>query len=343
MRTAVLHRPREIEIVDRVRPVPGAGEAVVRIAATAVCHTDLEIYTGRHPGVRYPVIMGHEATGIVEAVGAGVTGLELGQHVLINPVIACGHCNPCRRGAEHLCRNAGILGRELEGSLSQYLCVAARYVHPLPPSLPLAEATLIETLATVRHGQQRIGLAAGDSVAVLGEGTTGLLHTQLAILAGAEPVIAVSRSKWKLEMAMRMGAHHAVLASAEGAVEEVRRLTGGEGVAAVIDTAGGAAPFAAGVAMLRPGGRFCAFAISHEAAGNFDMFPFYYDEISIVGSRALTPGDIDQSIALVASGKIAVSGFVTTTYPLHRTAAAFAEYERNPGNILRIVIDSEAA
>jgi L-iditol 2-dehydrogenase len=343
MRAALLHTPRKIEIVDRPQPVPGSGEVVVRIAATAVCHTDLEIYTGRHPGVRYPVILGHEATGIVEAVGAGVSGLRAGEHVLLNPVIACGHCDPCVRGAEHLCRNAGILGREIEGSLAQYLRLAARYVHPLPPQLPLNEATLIETLATVRHGQQRVALAAGDSVAVLGQGTTGLLHTRLAILAGARPVIAVSRTKWKLDMAVRMGAHHAVLASAQGAVEEVRRLTAGAGVAVVVDTAGGAAPFAAGVAMLRPGGRFCAFSISHEAIAKLDLFPFYYDEISIVGSRALTPGDIDASIALVASGKIEVSGFVTTTYPLGRTAAAFEEYERNPADILRIVIDSAAA
>lgn len=342
MEAAVLRRPRRFEIVDRPRPVPGAGEVVVRIAATAVCHTDLEIYTGRHPGVQYPVIMGHEATGTLEAVAEDVTGLRPGQHVLINPVIACGHCDPCLRGAGHLCRNSGILGRELEGSLAQCLRLAAGYVHPLPPELPLNEATLIETLATVRHGQERVGLAADESVAVLGQGTTGLLHTRLAILAGAKPVIAVSRTKWKLDMATRMGAHHSVLASAESAVDEVLRLTGGAGVDVVVDTAGGAAQFAAGIAMLRPGGRLCAFAISHESLSNFSLFPFYYDEISIIGSRALTPRDIDQSIALVASGKIDVSGFVTKSYPFERTAAAFEEYERNPGGILRLLIEPGA-
>lgn len=342
MRAVVLHTPRKFEMIERPRPVPGAGEVVVRIAATAVCHTDLEIYTGRHPGVRYPVVMGHEATGTVDAVGPGVTGLQPGQHVLINPVIACGRCDCCARGAEHLCRNAGILGREFEGSLGQYVRLAKRYVHPLPPHLPLGEATLIETLATVRHGQQRVGLLAGESVAVLGQGTTGLLHTRLAVLAGANPVIAISRTKWKLDMAMGMGAHHAVPVSAEAAVDEVLRLTNGAGVNVVIDTAGGAEALRAGVDMLCPGGRFCSFSISHESASNFSLFPLYYKEVSIIGSRALTPGDIDASIELVASGKIDVSGFVTTTYPFDRTAAAFEEYERNPGRILRIVIDSAA-
>ena len=136
-RAAILTAPRKFEITDRARPVAGADEVVVRIAATAVCHTDLEIYTGRHPGVRYPVIMGHEATGTIDSVGPQVTGLKPGQNVLINPVITCGHCDSCLRGAENLCRNAGLFGREIEGSMSQYARLGARYVYPLPAHLPL--------------------------------------------------------------------------------------------------------------------------------------------------------------------------------------------------------------
>ncbi len=342
-RTAVLEAPRRFELIDRPRPVAEPGEVVVRIAATAVCHTDLEIYTGRHPGVRYPVVMGHEATGVVEAIGGDVRGLKPGAHVLINPIIACGRCDCCARGAENLCRNAGLFGREVEGSLSQYVRLASRYVHPLPEHLPLDAATLIETLATVRHAQQRVGLAAGEPVVVLGQGTTGLLHTRLAVLAGAEPVIAVSRSRWKLDMARRMGAHFLVDALAEDAVGEVMRLTGGAGAGIVIDTAGGAEMLRAGIDMLRPGGRFCAFAVSHESVTGFSTFPLYYKEVSIIGSRALLPSDMAPSIELVASGAVDVSGFITETFPLERAAAAFEEYERNPGRILRIVISSDAS
>lgn len=339
-RAAILTAPRKFELTNRARPIAGLDEVVVRIAATAVCHTDLEIYTGRHPGVRYPVIMGHEATGTIDSVGPQVTGLTPGQNVLINPVITCGRCDSCLRGAENLCRNAGLFGREIEGSMSQYARLGARYVYPLPAHLPLAEATLIETLATVRHAQERVHLIAGESVAVLGQGTTGLLHTRLAILSGANPVIAVSRTQWKLDMAMRMGAHHAVDKNAEAAVDEVLRLTGGSGVDLVIDTAGGAGTLRAAIDMLRPGGRVSSFSISQEPVTGLSTFPFYFKEASIIGSRALTPDDITHSIDLVAAGKIDVSGFVTTTYPLDHVAAAFEDYERNPGRILRIVIDS---
>src|SRR4051812_50058816 len=118
MRTAVLEAPRKLAVVERERPAVGPGEVVVQTAATAVCHTDLSIYTGAHPGVRYPVVMGHESTGIISEVGEGVMDLKTGQHVLINPIIACGACDPCARGAGNLCRNAGLFGREVPGSLS---------------------------------------------------------------------------------------------------------------------------------------------------------------------------------------------------------------------------------
>ena len=339
---AILRSPRTFEIAERPRPVAAEGEAVVRIAATAVCHTDLEIYTGNHAGVRYPVVLGHEATGTVESVAAEAAGLKRGQGVLINPVITCGHCDSCARGLPHLCRNAGLFGREIEGSMSQYVRLPVQYLFPLPAHLPLPEATLIETLATVHHAQVRARLEPGESVVVLGQGTTGLLHTKLAALSGADPVIAVSRTRWKLDMAMRMGARHAVDKSAEDAVEEVVRLTQGRGADIVIDTAGGAGTLKAGIDMLRPGGRFCSFSLSHEHVTGLSAFPLYFKEVTIIGSRALTAVDIRAAIELVASGKIDVSGFVTTTYPLDRAGEAFVEYERNPGRYLRIVIESGA-
>lgn len=125
-RTAVLEAPRRFAMVDRRKPIAVADQVVVKVAATAICHTDLAIYMGEHPGVRYPVVMGHEATGIIDAVGPDAKGVQPGQHVIINPIISCGHCDSCRRGAEHLCRNAGLFGREVEGSMSQYVSLARR-------------------------------------------------------------------------------------------------------------------------------------------------------------------------------------------------------------------------
>ncbi len=339
MKTAALEAPQRFAVVSRPLPVAGPGEVLIRTAATAVCHTDLGIYLGEHPGVKYPVVLGHESTGTIETVGDGVTGFKPGDPVIINPIISCGHCDSCKRNAPQLCRNAGLFGREVDGSLSEFVCLPVRYVHALPEKMSLADATLIETLATVRHAQERLGIVKGESVVIMGMGTTGLLHARLATLRGANPVIVISRTQWKLDMAMRMGAHHAVATGAEQAVDEILRLTGGEGADVVIDTVGGDATLKAGIDMLRPGGRFSPYAVSHACCPTFSTFPLYFKEISIIGSRALGPADMEPSIALVASGSIDVTGFVSATYPLSRTAEAFEEYERNPGRVLRIVID----
>src|SRR5215216_1010353 len=166
MHAAVLEAPRQFKIAERPTPAAGAGDVIVRVAATAVCHTDLGIYSGEHPGVRYPVVMGHEATGRIERIGAEVSGLEAGEPVIINPIISCGHCDACRRGDRNLCRNAGLFGREVDGSMSEFIALPSRYVHALPGNIPLENATLIETLATVRHAQERLALAAGESVVI---------------------------------------------------------------------------------------------------------------------------------------------------------------------------------
>lgn len=340
-RAAVLEAPRRLRVVERETPAPGPGEALVRVAATAICHTDLAIYTGRHPGVRYPVVMGHEAVGVVEAVGAGSGRLRSGQRVLINPIIACGACDSCARGLGNLCRNAGLFGRELDGSLAEHVVLPEGYLYPLPDHLPPEPATLIETLATVHHGQQRVGLGPGDAVVVLGQGASGLLHTQLARLSGAALVIAVSRSPWKLELARRMKADRMVAGDGAEVVHEVLRLTEGRGVDVVIDTTGNPALLAPAVEMLRPGGRLLLYGISHGPVEGFSTFPLYFKELTVYGSRALTPGDFEPSIRLVASGAVELGDLVTARYPLGRAANAFADYERDPDRVLRLVIVPE--
>ena len=340
-RVAVLEAPRRLGVVERPKPVPAVGEVVVRVAATAICHTDLEIYTGRHPGVRYPVVMGHEATGIVEAVGPEAVKVVPGQRVLINPIMSCGACDCCIRGQDNLCRRAGLLGREVDGSLAGHVLLPERNVHLLPDHLPLPAATLIETLATVRHAQDRAGITAGQSVVVLGQGATGLLHTQLAGLSGGAPIIAVSRSRWKLDLARRMRADHVVDAGRDDLISEVLRLTGGHGADVAIDTTGSPGLIARAIEMLRPGGRLLLYAVSNHPLPEFTTFPVYYKELTLFGSRALQARDVEPAIRLAASGAIDLEGFITASYPFHRVANALEDYERDPDRVLRTVIVGE--
>ena len=227
-RVAVLSGPRKFDLVERARPVPREGEALIRIAATAVCHTDLDMYTGSNKSVRYPVVLGHESTGTVEAVASEGSGLDAGADGAHQ---SRHHVRPLRlvparaRTPVPQCRSLRPRDRRIAQRIRD-----ARHALPLCAAAANFRSTMrriVETLATVRHAQERAQLQAGESVVVLGQGTSGLLHTRLAVLTGCDPVIAVSRTKWKLERAMSMGARHAVQLDAKDAVQEVLRLTNG--------------------------------------------------------------------------------------------------------------------
>jgi 2-desacetyl-2-hydroxyethyl bacteriochlorophyllide A dehydrogenase len=334
----VLEAPRRLTVVQRPAEPLGRGQVRVRIAATAVCHTDLEIYTGRHPGVRYPVIMGHESAGIVEETAPDVTRVRPGHRVVVNPIAECGTCDCCARGQGYLCRRAGLMGRELPGSLAEHMVVAETHLQPFPDTLSPSVATLIETLATVRHAQERARVGPGESVVVLGQGTTGLMHTQLARRSGALPVIAVSRSARKLALARRMKADHVLDAGRQDVVAAVLDITAGQGADLVIDAAGAPELMRPATDMLRPGGRLLVYGIDNRPVPNFTMFPMYMKELTLIGSRALTAGDLEAATQLVAGGAIDVDGFISGSYPLEAAASAFAEYERAPESILRLVI-----
>jgi threonine dehydrogenase-like Zn-dependent dehydrogenase len=226
----------------------------------------------------------------------------------------------------------------MDGALAEHVTLAAEYLYPLPAGLPADVATLIETLATVHHAQRRAGVEAGDAVVVFGQGASGLLHTQLAKISGAGTVIGISRSAWKLELARRMKADHALDAGRLDLVAEVMRLTGGRGADLAIDTSGDPRVLGPAMEMLRPGGRLLLYAISHRPLGDLSPFAMYFKELTVYGARALTQADVEPSIQLVASGAIDVNGFITGRYPLERVSAAFEDYERDPDRILRLVV-----
>ena len=215
-----------------------------------------------------------------------------------------------------------------------------RYLHALPESVSLEMATLIETLATVRHAQKRVRMVPGTAVVVLGQGATGLLHTRLARLSGASPIVGVSRSGWKRELARRMGAHLTIDPADGDVVAAVLASTEQRGADVVIDTAGDPALVRPALDMLRPGGALLLYAISQQPVREFTTFPVYYKELTLLGSRALVPADFEPAIELVAAGAVDVEGFISGSYPLHDASAAFGAYEQARERVFRLLIVS---
>jgi L-iditol 2-dehydrogenase len=337
MRQLVLERPRHLVLGESPVPAPSANDLLVEIKATAICGTDQDVYLGGTP-VNYPRVPGHEAAGVVQRVGTGVTGFNPGDRVVINPILGCGSCPRCLLGKENLCVNAQLMGRDTDGTLREFLTIAQTNALELPPDVSFEEGTLIQPLSTVVHGHRQAGIKPTDSVVVVGLGASGLLHIQLSKLAGAYPVIAVGRSQWKLDLAERIGADMAVNSAQEDPVVEVLRLTGHQGADAVIEAVGVPETFRQSLEMTKPGGRVLGFGISHRPLPSLDLYRMYLTEMTLVFSRATTPADFRETVALVASKRLCLKPLLTQEYSLEEAALAFQFAEEEHSKVLRAVI-----
>jgi L-iditol 2-dehydrogenase len=237
MKAAVLHAPADLRFEEVEIPRIGAGEVLVKVAAAGICGSDIGrvMVTGTY---RFPTIPGHEFSGVVEAIGEGVTNVRAGDRVAVAPLLPCNGCEHCARGNYSLCDDYDFLGSRSNGAFAQYLKAPARNVLKVPDSVSLEVAATIEPAAIILHGIQKVELALGDAVAVIGCGALGYFALQFAKLSGARPLIAVDVDEEKLELARSIGADHCINPAREDAVAAIRSATGGRGVRLALEAAG---------------------------------------------------------------------------------------------------------
>ncbi|MFP6889420.1 MAG: zinc-binding dehydrogenase [Nitrospinota bacterium] len=338
MKAAMLEAPRKMAVGGQPDPEVAPGEVLVEVAASAICGTDVSIWAGKMPA-NIPVIPGHECTGVVAALGEGVTRLKEGDRVVLNPVTACWVCHYCLRGLTNLCLSGGLRGREVPGTFAELIGVKETEAYKIPDNVGFAAATNFVGLYTVVYSQRKAPYIPGGSVAVIGQGSSGLLHTQLAKVSGAARVIAITRSKWKLEMARKMGADEIVPAGNTDSVARVKELTGGLGADVVIETAGTNQTMIQAYEMVRPGGTILQFGIGPSTVEGIPAQAYYFKDIAVIGSRAGLAEDFGRAIALVASGRIDLEPIVTHHFPLDDIQQSFEFIESGgDGGTLRGVI-----
>jgi L-iditol 2-dehydrogenase len=316
MHAAVLTAPDRIELHEVEEPAFSATR--IRVRSVGLCGTDLKIVAGRIP-VELPRIIGHE-------IGAEVLedgGLAPGTPVLVDPGVTCGACPQCRAGRGNICTRGWLLGRDRDGGLREVMDVPSAHLHPLPSSVPVELAPLLQVLATCVHGQRLLPVAADASVVVLGLGVTGLLHLQLARDAGAARIVGVSRSPGKLELASTLGADAVVRAGGEDEVRRVLEVAGG-GVDLVIECVGSVATLARAVELVSIGGAILAYGTIPETEGRLPFYDLYYKELVVAHPRSAKAEDFPASIDAVASGRVRVAELVSDRFPLARATDALA-------------------
>jgi threonine dehydrogenase-like Zn-dependent dehydrogenase len=335
MRAALLD-PSGNVCVREVAPPEPDGRALVRVAQAGVCGTDLKIVSGEVP-VSRPRVLGHEMTGWVEAPGPR-GAVPAGTPVLVNPALFCGRCDLCRRDLPHLCRSGALLGRDVDGVFAELVAVDEGCLHPLPDSLPAADAALLQVLSTCAHAQSGLRISPGDTAVVVGLGVSGLLHVQLLRDRGVQNIVAVTRSTWKRDLALSSGA--SATATPEQAEQVVADSSSGRGADIAIECAGTQPTLAQAIRPAGAGGVVVVFGTvvrDTPACGPLPTYDWYLKELTILSPRAARPRDCDLAIQLCAEHRLDLAPLVTGRFPLEYASQALTAI-RDPEQ-LKVVLD----
>jgi len=341
MDALVLKAYRRLEMAEVPVPVPGPDEVLVAVQACAICGSDVHGYDGSTGRRVPPLIMGHEAAGIVAEVGARVSGLAPGDRVTFDSTVYCGRCPPCRRGRINLCDDRRVLGVSCaeyrrDGAFAKYVAVPQRVVYRLPPGLSFEHAAMVEPLAIAFHAVGRAPLRLGDTAVVVGAGVIGLLIVQALRLAGCGRVVAADIDPGRLELARRLGADETVHVAAGRAETPVRQAVGGDGADIAFDAVGRGDTLRTALGSLRKGGTL-------SAVGNLDAdvpFPLQQAvtrELTVAGSCA-SCGEYPACIDALAAGRVDVASLISAVAPLEEGPAWFERlYHREPG-LIKVVL-----
>lgn len=330
MRAAYLVAPGRFDLREVPRPTPGPDEALIRIARTGICGTDMHIFHGHYAAEHLPMIPGHEFTGHIAGLGQNVTGLIEGQPVVVDMNIGCGRCYWCRRNEILNCPEMQQLGITMDGAFAEYIAVPARLVIPAPTHVPTEVLALTEPLACVVRAARKARVSFAQSVAIIGAGPIGNFHVQLMRTIGAAPIIVADLSPERVQMARDAGADVGVSDPAE-LEAAVRDATDGRGADIVIESVGHPALYRQAMTLMRKGGHLAAFGLT--GAGEtlpVDILQTILQENSIKGSVAGMGEDMYDALTLLTHGRIDTSAFTGAAYPLDEIQTAFDSFADRP-------------
>ncbi len=320
-------KERSVELRESSIPEPSHKSVVVKIAGAGICGTDVHQYLNEHSWpISVPVIMGHEFSGIIQDVGKGVSNFAPGDRVVCETsAVICGECSYCRTGQYQYCEHRRSFGQLLDGGFTQYVDVPVHCLHRVPKNLPLhiaalTEPTCVSYNATVVHADIR----PGKSVAVLGCGAVGLTCVQLAKMQGGYPIIltGLARDKTRLEMGKRMGADYTIAVDEDNLLEKINQIRDGLGIDVVIDLSGRNQSLRDAIHIVRPQGQIIRAGWG-PGAYNFSLDPLVHKGVRLEGVFSHNWEIWNQSIRLMASGRLDLSEMSVIRLPIERWQEGF--------------------
>lgn len=341
MKAIVLHAPNDLGMEERPIPRPGAGEVLVRVCSSAICHTDLVSIGGGQPGIAYPKVIGHEFSGIVEAVGPGVTRRGAGDRVCGLGYAFCGRCSRCRIECNAGCRNLLWIPGNMDGADQEYMVAPDLMLYAIADSLDMDRAALVEPAANGCAAVDAARVGVGDNVAVVGPGPIGLLAMQFASLRSPRSLIVLGTRAERLALATRLGATHTVNVRETDPVEAVMDITGGDGADAVLYCASGEESWRLAGQLVGFGGRLAIESTPPASDAEWPVQPYRFNAkaMSYIGVNGYSGAQFEKALRLVEAGKVNVEALVSHRFALDDYRAAFATSEKRAGGAMKVMFE----
>jgi L-iditol 2-dehydrogenase len=334
--------PKSIRINEVPVPAVNPGQVLVKIKRVGVCGSDIHVYHGKHPYVVYPFTQGHEVSGQIAAIGAGVTGLAVGQKVTIEPQVFCGHCYPCTHGKYNLCESLKVMGFQTTGTASEYFVADASKVTPLPDEMSYDEGAMIEPLAVTVHACKRAGDVKGMKVAVLGAGPIGILMCQTLKAFGAAKVMVTDVSDYRLQLAKECGADYVFNTRNVDFGKVLVESFGPDKADIIYDCAGNDITMGQAIKNARKGSVIILVAV-YAGMANVDLAKLNDSELDLNTSMMYQHEDYVDAIRIVAEGKVILKPLISKHFPLTEYQAAYEYIDNNRETTMKVLIDVDPA
>jgi 2-desacetyl-2-hydroxyethyl bacteriochlorophyllide A dehydrogenase len=334
MKAAVWYGGKEIRIENVPLPKIKDDGVLLKVKAVSICGSDVHAYRGVSKRRIPPLVMGHEFSGEIAEVGSKVKNLNVGERVVVEPIVSCGTCRLCRLGRNNICEKLQLVGLHLSGAFSEYVSVPAKKCYPLPTTVSFEEASLVEPLAVAVHAVHLASLEKNEPIAIIGSGAIGLMTLQVAKYRGERKIVVLDTLDYRLALAQKLGATTTINVTKE---DPLQRIIMEGGVDTVFEAVGHQETVQQGLAMVRTGGKVIVIGML-EAIMQLPMLDITVKEIDLQGSYGYTSDDFQQALKLIGQGKVDVKPLITHLLPLDDIKKGFEILSQGAEDVIKVVL-----
>lgn len=338
MLQAIMVEPGKIEFREIEKPELKPDQVMMRTRRIGVCGSDIHVYHGKHPYTGYPIVQGHEVSGVVAAVGENVSGFSVGDKITFAPQVVCGECYPCRSGMYHICENLKVMGFQTDGTAQEFFPLPLDIVFKLPEDMSLDHAAMIEPIAVAVHAVRKGGDVAGKKVLVLGAGTIGNLVAQVTKAFGAEAVMITDVKDYKLQKAEACGIDFPVNTSKTDLNQVILTNFGADRADLILECVGLQDTITQAVSYARKGTTIVIVGVFGEKPV-VDLGLVQDRELKMVGTLMYQNTDYEAAIDLVRSGVMCLDELVTHRFKFDRYPDAYHAIEESNGEYMKVMIE----